>query len=86
MFRLFSKNGKAERVSPERKKVLKKVCHELGIKVRHYEILDRALTHTSWIDRSSEYNKTYERLEFLGDSILNASVAFLLFQNNPDMT
>ena len=85
MFPLFSKGVRSDKISPERKKKLKQLCKVFGIKIHNFELLDKALTHTSYIDRGSEYSETYERLEFLGDSILNASVAYILFNSNPDL-
>ncbi len=84
---LFSRNMKdKEKISPIRIKKLKILCRKLDIKIKKYYMLDRALTHSSCLDKANEYNETYERLEFLGDSILNASVAFILFINNPKLT
>lgn len=45
------------------------------------ELLDRALTHSSWCnEHDGEHN---ERLEFLGDAVLDAIVAQLLFRRYP---
>lgn len=46
----------------------------LGYRFRDAELLQRAVTHRSY---SSEHN---ERLEYLGDSVLNLSVAGLLYE------
>jgi len=43
--------------------------------------LDQVLTHTSW---ASERTESYERLEFLGDSVLELSIARELFERFPD--
>jgi len=44
-------------------------------------MLDQVLTHTSWaVDRAS----SYERLEFLGDSVLELAVARELYERFPD--
>lgn len=50
----------------------------LGHAFRDPALLDAALTHRS----ASKHN--YERLEFLGDSVLNFAVAVLLFREYPD--
>ena len=42
-------------------------------------LLERALTHRS------KSQKNYERLEFLGDSILNFVVSAELFERYPDL-
>ncbi len=51
--------------------------------MRSLALLDRALTHTSYLNRKDQEIKSYERLEFLGDSVLNASVSYSLFSENP---
>lgn len=48
--------------------------NRLGYRFRDPELLQRAVTHRSY---SSEHN---ERLEYLGDSVLNLSVAGLLYE------
>jgi len=85
MLRLFSKNTKdLHELSVERKTALKKLCKILQVRVRNLSLLDRALTHTSFLHRNKKIYQSYERLEFLGDSILNASVSRILFQRHPD--
>src|SRR4029077_7805134 len=47
------------------------------------ELLENVFTHSSWApDRAS----SYERLEFLGDSVLELAVARALFDRYPDFT
>lgn len=57
-------------MSPELLTLQKRLGHEFS----HPRLLERALTHRSF---SSEHN---ERLEFLGDSVLNLAVSGLLFE------
>lgn len=83
MFRLFSKGTAKEQLSPARKKALRELCGRIGISINALSLLDRALTHSSAIEKTADHTETYERLEFLGDSILNASVAYLLYTDNP---
>jgi ribonuclease-3 len=45
------------------------------------ELLQRALTHSSWVD---ERTGSYERLEFLGDSVLGLAIASALYSRFPD--
>ena len=42
---------------------------------------DRALTHSSWVDVRTQ---SYERLEFLGDSVLGLAAASELCRRHPD--
>jgi ribonuclease III len=43
--------------------------------------LERAFTHTSW---AKERRESYERLEFLGDSVLGLAIAQELYEQFPD--
>lgn len=45
------------------------------------ETLEQALTHSSWID---DRTRSYERLEFLGDSVLGLAVAWALHERFAD--
>ena len=51
----------------------------LGHRFRQPELLQRALTHPSLQDEED-----YERLEFLGDAVLDLAVAELLYERLPD--
>jgi ribonuclease-3 len=48
--------------------------HKLGHRFAQPKLLERALTHRSF---SADH---YERLEFLGDSVLNLAVSGLLYE------
>jgi ribonuclease III len=47
------------------------------------ERLDNAFTHPSW---AADRADSYERLEFLGDSVLELAVARALYERFPDLT
>ncbi len=55
------------------------VCRELGYTFVQPQLLQRALTHRSY---SQAHN---ERLEFLGDSVLNCTIAAYLYEHYPDL-
>ncbi len=57
----------------------------LGYEFKNPALLKQACTHPSYkhIDRSA---LDYERMEFLGDAILNAVMAALLYKKYPDFT
>jgi ribonuclease-3 len=55
------------------------LCKQLGYQFAQPLLLQRALTHRSY---SSAHN---ERLEFLGDSVLNCTVAKYLFDTYPEL-
>jgi ribonuclease-3 len=56
------------------------LCRKIGYVFNQPELLRQALTHRS---HSLPHN---ERLEFLGDSVLNCAVAGLIFRHFPDLT
>ncbi|MDA2933685.1 ribonuclease III [Acidobacteria bacterium AH-259-D05] len=73
------------------KKHLQELEARLGYSFTNTELLERALTHTSFTyeQRSSlsgDTSKDYESLEFLGDTILNFLISEYLFQANPSRT
>ncbi len=54
----------------------------LGYEFKDYHLLHRALTHSSF---SAERNvANYERLEFLGDTVLGLTISHFLFTQFPD--
>lgn len=63
-----------------RKSLLEIFCKRLGYQFTQSELLNEALTHRSY---SATHN---ERLEFLGDSVLNCAIAGLLYKNFPELT
>jgi len=49
-------------------------------------LLCEALTHSSYANENKKSGaKSNERLEFLGDSVLGMTVAYLIYSKNPDM-
>jgi ribonuclease-3 len=55
------------------------LCKQIGHQFVQPQLLQRALTHRSY---SAAHN---ERLEFLGDSVLNCSIAKYLYDTYPDL-
>ena len=56
---------------------------KIGYFFKSPELLTRAFTHTSY---ANEHNtKSYERMEFLGDAIVDFLVGEYLFENYPDI-
>jgi len=56
----------------------------IGYTFNNKSLLLQALTHPSAADSDPVHN-SYERLEFLGDSLLGAFVAFAIFKKFPDL-
>ena len=73
------------RISEERKVKLQELCSNLGITMCQYELLNLALTHTSFAHETLHYphNEHNERLEFLGDSVLSLIVSTYMFEHYP---
>lgn len=63
---------------------LSELERNLGYKFKNTELLTQALTHTSFFNQK-EKNKVnhFQRLEFLGDSVLNLAVSKYLYQKFP---
>lgn len=47
-------------------------------------LFDMAMTHRSWVNENKEVRESNERLEFLGDAILEHIVSYDLFKKFPD--
>ena len=71
----------------ERKQQLEQFIQVLGLKEFHnLLILDQALTHSSYANENKASHGYYnERLEFLGDAILDLVVGEYLFLHYPNM-
>jgi ribonuclease-3 len=60
-------------------------AERLGLPVRDLDLLEQALVHSSWLhehpDAAPGHN---ERLEFLGDAVVNLSISEALYARHPD--
>lgn len=59
---------------------IKKLEELIGQEIGNIEYFVQALTHRSFLEVSEEHNISNERLEFLGDSVLNLIVGEFLFK------
>lgn len=58
----------------------------LNVRINHVEIFEQALTHRSYLQVSNEKESlSNERLEYLGDAVLNLIVADFLFSIHSDV-
>ena len=57
----------------------------IGYKFKNPELLEIALTHTSYANESRTPVKHNERLEFLGDAVLSIVVSDYIFRNCPHL-
>mgnify|MGYP001128905578 CR=1 FL=1 len=69
--------------SPGREKKLEKFQNSLGIKFIDVNLLNQALTHTSYANSSKKSIPHNERIEFLGDAVLELIIADYLFRKYP---
>ena len=67
-------------------KKLEKLQQSVGYKFKDERLLQRPLTHTSYANECNEgHNKSNERLEFLGDSVLGIITAEHFYLNFKDL-
>jgi ribonuclease III len=72
------------KLTPEEKKNLKRVEKSIGYSFRKLSLLKRALTHKSFANENKlPPEEQNERLEFLGDAVLELSVSELLMSKYP---
>jgi ribonuclease-3 len=64
----------------------KELVHRLGLPISDYRLLQRALTHRSYINEHPDALEDNERLEFLGDAILDFLVGAWLYNHFPEMS
>jgi len=64
-----------------------KLEEKIGYRFKDRELLRQALTHSSFTNEQKiNRQKNYERLEFLGDAVLELASSKFFFLNNEDMT
>jgi len=57
----------------------------LGFRVRDESLLQQALVHSSWLhEHPDEARGHNERLEFLGDAVVNLAISQALYERHPD--
>jgi ribonuclease-3 len=75
-----------EVLSQDRLAQLAALEERIGVRFRDRSLLDLALRHGSFShEQGRDPGKSYERLEFLGDAVLNLVVADDLYRLHPDM-
>ena len=61
------------------------LAEQLGLPIRGRRLLAQALTHTSWLhEHPGEAAGHNERLEFLGDAVVNLAVSEALYARHPE--
>jgi ribonuclease-3 len=62
------------------------VPQRLGLQFTNHWLLQRALTHRSYVNEHPEVYEDNERLEFLGDAVLDFLVGAWLYNHFPEMS
>lgn len=66
-------------------KLLEDLSKRLGVNFKNIELLESAVTHRSYLNEHRGYKLDHnERLEFLGDAVLELVVTEYLFKNYPN--
>ncbi len=61
------------------------LVEQLGLPIRDRRLLAQALTHTSWLhEYPGEAEGHNERLEFLGDAVVNLAISEALYARHPE--
>lgn len=69
---------------PEVNKELHELEDNIGYVFRSRELLVRALSHTSYVNETDGASDSNERLEFLGDAVLELVISHYLYRRYPD--
>jgi ribonuclease-3 len=77
----MAKEVKAKR-EVAKKNPLETLQKKIGYRFKRKDLLEAALTHRSMQQRGEK--KDYERLEYLGDAVLDLAIAHLLLDQYPD--
>ncbi|GMG97169.1 ribonuclease III [Tepidimicrobium xylanilyticum] len=69
------------RISPDRERILNKLQSEINYQFKDIELLNTSLTHSSYVNENKgKCDKSNERLEFLGDSVISLVVSEYLYK------
>ena len=66
--------------------LLKTLQKKISYHFRNSELLTQAITHRSYLSQGTEAGEDNERLEFLGDSVIEVVVSHLLLSRFPHLT
>lgn len=84
-FRSLFSSKKQEDLSPELKSRIEKLERIVGFQIDDPSLFLKALRHRSTLSQEKyETYDSYERLEFLGDAVLDLIAAEILFNNYPE--
>ena len=84
LFGAFRKKRGIANVSEYETSKLNNLSTKLNLRFNNPVLFAKALTHRSYLERTTELNKSNERLEYLGDAVLGMVVAKILFEKFRD--
>ncbi|PIP27468.1 MAG: ribonuclease III [Candidatus Moranbacteria bacterium CG23_combo_of_CG06-09_8_20_14_all_39_10] len=65
--------------------MVEKLAEKIGVKFNNLDLLQQAMTHRSYLNEHKDYKlKHNERLEFLGDAVLELVITEFLYNNYPN--
>ena len=65
--------------------MIEELAKKIGVKFNNLDLLQQAVTHRSYLNEHREYKLEHnERLEFLGDAVLELVVTEYLYNNYPE--
>lgn len=70
----------------DRSHELKELQKKLSYSFKDERVLVQAITHKSYVNERKDGRKDNERLEFLGDAVLDLSVSHLIMEKFPDIS
>lgn len=72
-------------MNKERKKALREIQKKIGYRFKSLDLLNQGLRHKSFVHENlEEEGKDNERLEFLGDAVLDLVIGHLIMERYPD--
>lgn len=65
--------------------MIEKLAEKIGVKFNNLDLLQQAMTHRSYLNEHKDYKLDHnERLEFLGDAVLELVITEFLYNNYPN--
>lgn len=74
----------AYEMTEERRAELVRLSEQIGVSFHRLSLLDEALTHSSYTNEAKNCMPHNERLEFLGDAVLELASSTYLYERFPD--
>ena len=65
---------------------MKKFLNDLGVETNNIELYKKAVTHPSYANEHQDKNNHLERLEFMGDAVLQLMVSDLIFNYHTNLS